>query len=303
MNILILGSEGFIGRNCVQFFLQKGYAVFGADLFERETQPYTYFKISRLSPELEELFSRQPFDVVINAAGSGNVPYSMTHPLIDFEANCLDCIRVLETIRRYRPGCRYIHLSSAAVYGNPERIPVREADRTLPLSPYGHHKLMSEQICREYVQLFGLSIAIARPFSVYGPGLKKQLFWDTFQKLNTATETITLFGTGKESRDFIYISDLVQALECILLNSPMQGQVYNLASGEETRIDTAVAVYHRALALPNAVGFAFNGTVRSGDPLNWKADISAIRAIGYQPAVDLDTGLAATAHWIKTIPG
>src|SRR5687768_5375255 len=122
LNILVLGSEGFIGKHLVQHFISEGENVFGCDLFETSTQAYHYIKVSRLSPEWEELISSNRFDACINAAGSGNVSYSMTHPVADFEANTLDVIRILDALRRSNASCRYLHTSSAAVYGNPKKL-------------------------------------------------------------------------------------------------------------------------------------------------------------------------------------
>lgn len=296
MTILILGSEGFIGSHCISYFLKKGDSVYGIDLYEQPTQKYFYKKVSRLSPDLDEFFGETKIDGVINAAGSGNVPYSMSHPVLDFEANSLDTIRVLDALRKHQPHCRYVHLSSAAVYGNPITLPVKENDPTLPLSPYGWHKLIAEQICQEYTSVFGLPTAIARPFSVYGPGLKKQLFWDVYQKQKESSEVVTLFGTGNESRDYIFISDLVGALDCILQNGEMVGEVYNLASGEETTIREVTSIFFEMLKSPKP--FKFNGQVRAGDPINWRADISKLNKLGYRPEVSLRDGLRKLSGWL-----
>ena len=166
MEILVIGSEGFIGSHCIDYFTQKGDAVAGLDIFESSSKKYAYTKISRLSPELDDVFEKKKFDVVINAAGSGNVSYSMTHPLIDFEANVLDTMKILDALRRYQPNVKYIHFSSAAVYGNPVLLPIQETAASKPLSPYGWHKLISEQLCKEYTSLFKIKTAILRPFSL-----------------------------------------------------------------------------------------------------------------------------------------
>jgi nucleoside-diphosphate-sugar epimerase len=298
LRILILGSEGFIGGHCVAHFTSGNHDVAGADLFEQPSRDYSYQKISRLSSELDELLERQAFDAIINAAGSGNVPYSMTHPVLDFEANCLDTVRLLDGIRRHQPKCKYLHLSSAAVYGNPSRLPIAEEDETLPLSPYGWHKLMAEQLCKEYSNLFGLRTAIARPFSVYGPGLKKQMFWDLYQKTKSGGP-IELIGTGKESRDYIHVLDLVHAFENILEKSAMNADVYNIASGEEFTIEKVVRIYFDALNIKN--GYAFNGQVRKGDPLNWRADVGRLTALGFSCEIELKQGLLELGDWLKTI--
>jgi UDP-glucose 4-epimerase len=297
MKILILGSEGFIGHNLVQYFLNGNASVYGCDLFEVPSNAYNYRKISRLSPELDEVFATASFDVCINAAGSGNVNYSMTHPFSDFEANSLDTIRVLECIRRLQPVCRYVHISSAAVYGNPEKLPVKEQDRKSPLSPYGWNKLISEMLCSEYSSIYKLKTISVRPFSVYGPGLRKQLFWDLFRKINSLKENkIELWGTGNESRDFIFIDDLVSCIGMLIDNAEMAGEVYNIASGNETTIREIGTLFCRSI-IPR-IEIEFNQKVREGDPLNWKADISKIEEIGFKPRVTVNEGINKLVQWI-----
>jgi dTDP-glucose 4,6-dehydratase/UDP-glucose 4-epimerase len=297
MKILILGSEGFIGSHLVNFMLGKKADVFGCDLFERPRQEnYQYFKVSRLSPEWEDMFSENTFDVCVNAAGSGNVPYSMTHPFIDFEANTLDVIRILEAIRRFSKTCRYLHLSSAAVYGNPDSLPINERALTHPMSPYGWHKLMAENICNEYYNLFQVNTAVVRPFSVYGEGLRKQLLWDLCGKLHLGNET-QLSGTGNESRDFIHVSDLVRLLDCIIQRSPFAFNVYNAATGTETSIRQIADIYERFFKGGKKI--TFSGQVRSGDPLNWRADIQKALETGFIPSINLEEGVSKYIAWYR----
>lgn len=296
MRVLILGSEGFIGNHLVKFFLQKKWEVTGCDLIEASVTGYQYHKISLLSADLEQLFVGLRYDTCINAAGSGNVPYSLTHPLSDFEANVSSVIHVLEVIRKYNPDCRYLHISSAAVYGNPRQLPIEETAVLAPLSPYGWHKQMSEQLCLEYYQQFGVRTAVTRPFSVYGPGLRKQLFWDVYQKLAKAGDALELWGTGKESRDFIHVEDLVQALWLILEKGNMEGEAYNVATGVETTIEQAVGLFIRSLQKNTTL--TFNQKGRPGDPLYWRADISRLTSLGFEPAWSLEKGLQLTANWI-----
>jgi UDP-glucose 4-epimerase len=297
MKILIIGSEGFIGSNCVKYFTQIGYNVWGVDLFNQSTQAYKYNKISRLSDDLVEIIKSNQFDVLINASGSANVNYSMTHPFIDFESNCLDVIILLEGIRKYQNNCKYIHISSAAVYGNPIELPINEFAATNPLSPYGWHKLISENLCNEYSSVYGIQTVIVRPFSVYGPGLRKQLFWDLFQKIKSSNGIVELWGTGNESRDFIYIDDFVIAIHILIKNAKMNGDVFNLASGQETSIANAINLFINSY--DSNVQFKFNGHVREGDPLNWKADISKLTTLGFNPSFNIKSGITKLANWLK----
>jgi dTDP-glucose 4,6-dehydratase/UDP-glucose 4-epimerase len=298
MRILIIGSEGFIGRHCVLYFMQMGWEVYGCDLLDYASVKYNYTKISRLQPSFSDVFTKTKYDACINASGNGSVPVSITYPLSDFEANCSDVIRILEFIRLKNHKCKYIHISSAAVYGNPQQLPVAESVQLSPLSPYGWHKLIAENICREYHQLYKIPIVIVRPFSIYGPGLRKQIFWDIYTKFKETPENITLWGTGKESRDFIYIDDMVLALKLILEASPMQADVYNLASGNELTIQDAANMLIENLS---AVKVNFNNQQRPGDPINWRADISKLNTLNYTPKYTFAQGIKQTAQWLKDL--
>lgn len=298
MKLLILGSQGFIGRHLADDAIVRGWSVVGCDLIEAGATTYPYHKISLLSGDFEQLFVGNQYDFCINAAGSGSVPFSLTHPLSDFEANVSGVIHVLETIRRYNPTCGYLHISSAAVYGNPVQLPIEESAVLSPLSPYGWHKKMSEQLCLEYFHQFGVRTAITRPFSVYGPGLRKQLFWDVCQKLLKAQGSLELWGTGRESRDFIYVGDLVQSIWAILTNGRLGGDIYNVATGIETTIEEAVKLFVEALQ--KDIKVVFNQQVRPGDPLYWRADISRLSNLGFKPAFSLQEGIELTANWIRS---
>lgn len=299
MNILIIGSEGFIGKHCVEKFLAKGYLVHGCDLVDYKTQSYIYTKISRLSPDFDFLFENQTYNYCINAAGNGSVPVSIEHPLTDFDANCGDVIRLLELIRTKSPKCKYLHISSAAVYGNPKSFPVYESASPYPLSPYGWHKLIAEKLCEEYSTLYEINIAVVRPFSVFGPGLRKQLFWDLYQKSKQTDDKIELWGDGTESRDFIYITDLVNAIDLILTSNTGMYEIFNLATGTETTIKGIAELFYKNLDVSTPL--YFNHYSKPGDPKNWKANIDKLKNIGFTQAMEIEEGIKLTAEWIKKL--
>ncbi len=296
--ILVIGSQGFIGSHIVQHFLSQGFEVFGCDLVEFNTEKYHYQKISILSSDFEKLFLENNFDVCINASGSGNVGFSVENPMSDFEANSLSVIKALDTIRKYQPTCKYVHISSAAVYGNPKQLPVNESDIMSPLSPYGYHKMISELICKEYYHLYQLQISIIRPFSVYGNGLKKQLLWDICQKIHNSNE-ITLFGTGNESRDFIHIADLVRLIELIIQKSTFNCDVFNAASGVETTIKSLASIFQKQFNGTKTINFS--GQVKQGDPLNWVSSIEKLKEINFSTTVDFEKGVINYLNWFKAI--
>ena len=142
IRLLVLGSEGFIGYNIVNFALKKGYQVMGVDIIDKTSNKYRYEKLSLLGSDLDSFLKLNRFDFVINCAGSGNVAFSIQHPLADFDMNTYSVKYVLEAVRRNIPEAKYIHLSSAAVYGRPEILPIAETAKLKPISPYGYHKLM-----------------------------------------------------------------------------------------------------------------------------------------------------------------
>lgn len=294
MKILVLGSHGFIGSHMVAYFVSKGYAVTGCDLVEDVAIGYEYHKISILSSDFDTLFVNGAFDMCINASGSGNVSYSVSHPISDFESNTICVAKVLDTIRKFRPNCKYIHISSAAVYGNPGKLPIHENDTLAPLSPYGYHKVMSEQICKEYSHLYNVPTVIIRPFSVYGNGLKKQLLWDICAKLKMA-DSISLFGTGNESRDFIHIDDLIGLIELVILNAPFNCDIYNAASCKETTIKEVAAIFEKNYGTNKKI--LFSGKFKIGDPINWRADISASVALGFISNANIEKNIIDYINW------
>ncbi len=178
----------------------------------------------------------------------------------------------------------------------PQFLPITENSNCKPLSPYGFHKLQSELLLTEYHKFFGLNTCSLRVFSAYGPGLKKQLFWDLYQKA-IQNDEISLFGTGNESRDFIYIDDLMQILDLVIQNSPFQGSSYNVASQQEITISEAAKVFLKEF-LPEKQ-LVFTGAIKVGDPNNWLADMSKLKKYGFKPQFNLHLGLKKYAEWLK----
>lgn len=294
MKVLILGSNGFIGAHLATHFFAKGYAVTGCDLTENGSALYPHHKVDIDSPDFDEILRFNQFDYCINAAGSGNVSYSIQHPLLDFHANTAVVANVLEAIRKSSRECKYIHFSSAAVYGNPEILPINEVMKSAPVSPYGWHKHLSEILCQEYQELFHVNSVILRPFSVYGRGLQKQLLWDLCCKLQHV-DYVELSGTGNESRDFIHIADLANAVEMIINNVRTFSCTMNIASGVETPI--SYVAEEVASAFPGKKKVGFNGIERKGDPVNWRADVSQLESVGFKTSIRLSDGLRDYVKW------
>lgn len=273
-----MGSNGFIGSNLSRLFQQRGH-----DLELINYRDGLFGENSR------EVFKEA--DVVINCIGSANVGFSYSNTNFDFESNVDVVRRILELMREFNlKHLKFINLSSAAVYGNPQKLPVKESDPALPLSPYGYHKYMAELLIKEYAACFGLKTVSLRIFSAYGSGQKKLLLWDLHKKIQKSNGKIVLFGTGNESRDFIHIEDISQQILLAINNADFLGEAINVANGREVKISEVVELYQQNY--PNKFDYEFNGELRLGDPLNWCADISTMESWSYRSIINLENGIA-----------
>jgi UDP-glucose 4-epimerase len=297
-SVLVTGVAGFIGRYVARYFSEQGWSVIGIDNSPPENAPLgnlaVYQRLHLPDSALRSLLEENLPQVCIHCAGRASVGLSITDPVADFHANTLLTFELLNALRLYAPSCRFIFLSSAAVYGNPEFLPVTETQPAAPLSPYGFHKLQCEQICLEFTKVYGLPTTSARIFSAYGPGLRRQVLWDISWKAITRN-FVTLQGTGCESRDFIHALDIAKALMVIATSAPMEGEVYNLASGKEVLISDLANMILNALEYDFTP--QFDGVVPVGTPLNWQANISKLNALGFIPSVPLEKGIKTFANW------
>lgn len=293
--LLLIGSKGFIGSALYDYFTASGlWEVWGCDVVT-DYVASRYYLIDATNADYQDVFQSNDFSVCINCSGAASVPDSLIHPLRDYHLNTKNIIHILEAIRLYAPRCKFLNLSSAAVYGNPVALPVAEDAVPAPLSPYGWHKYQSELLCKEYSQVHGIATCSARIFSAFGPGLKKQLFWDWNRKIDDADD-IVLFGTGGESRDFIYIDDILKALECIVNNSLFQAEAINVANGEEIFIRDAIQLFQHYHA--KNFTYSFSNEMRVGDPVNWFADINKLTALGYKQKVTFEMGIESYLQWL-----
>ncbi len=280
--------------------MAQGWQVIGIDNSPPENAPLanlvTYQRMQLPDSALGNLLQEAKPTVCIHCAGRASVGLSVSDPMADFQGNTVLTFEILNALRQYAPTCRFLFLSSAAVYGNPVSLPVHESQSTAPLSPYGFHKLQSEQLCLEFAKVYGLPTASLRIFSAYGPGLRRQVVWDLCRKALTM-ETLTLQGTGKESRDFIHALDIARSLEVVTEKAPMEGEVYNLATGREVAIEDLANLILQSLELERSL--EFDGVVPVGNPLNWQADISKLKALGFYPQVQLEQGIKTFATWCR----
>jgi UDP-glucose 4-epimerase len=298
--VLITGAAGFLGRYCARHFHDGGWRVIGIDSASLENAPQFalsgYYSMQLPASGLAKTLAELRPNVCVHCAGRASVPMSFVDPSADFHGNVALTFETLSALRANSPECKFLLLSSAAVYGTPKSLPVSESHDPSPLSPYGFHKLQCEQLCAEYSQVYGLPTAVVRIFSAYGPGLRRQVVWDICQKAIVGG-SVRLQGTGRESRDFIHARDIARALNLIATAAPMRGEVYNLGSGRETAIAELSDEVIRTLGGTHSI--SFDGVVPPGTPINWKADISRLGALGFVPSVTLESGLKDVVQWCR----
>lgn len=298
MNIIIIGSKGFIGSYIYSEFIKdSSLFVYGCDVIHDYETP-NYQIIDPTNADYLDIFQKFEFDICINCSGAASVPDSILHPLRDFQLNTVNVYKLLEAIHRFCPTCKYINISSAAVYGNPTSLPIQESQLLAPLSPYGKHKLYAEQICGQFTDFYNIDTCSLRVFSAYGIGLRKQLFWDLFKR-SRGKKKIELWGTGEESRDFIDVRDIVEITKLLVRLSKFPFKVINVGSGVESTIKYVSELFFNILE--EDIEISFSGETRQGDPQNWQSDISRLDYIGYRSFIGIKDGLNDYCKWLKKI--
>ena len=237
-----------------------------------------------------------PFELVVHCAGAGSVARSMSHPLEAFRKTVQGTAELLEHLRVLESDARLVYPSTAAVYGAAADRPLLETDAPNPVSPYGYHARMTEELLAYHSRFFGTHVAVVRFFSIYGPGLAKQLLWDAAAKLRDSEAVAEFWGTGEETRDWIHVDD---AASLMVATSAIQEPyaIVNGASGERVTVADVLGQLREALGVTVAV--RFNGVVKPGDPRYYHADVSRARALGWLPSVNLRAGLDNYVDWLR----
>src|SRR5262245_21334499 len=194
---VVTGAVGFIGSHVARALRARGYRVHAMG---RGTDA------EHIGPSALSVVDERT-ELVVHCAGGSSVGQSVSAPLVDFQKTVPPFAEVLEWARGHVATAKVVLLSSAAVYGDADTIPTAEDSPLRPISPYGCHKRMCEELCASYGRNYGVSSAVVRLFSVYGAGLRKQLLWDTCRKASTGDRRFQ--GTGQELRDWLHVDDAV----------------------------------------------------------------------------------------------
>ena len=299
--VLVAGGYGFIGRNIARAFKSAGFEVWAIGHGVWAKNEEDQWGIDRwiqgdITLDRLSVINTKPA-VIINCAGSSSVKASFDDPLIDFRKTLDSTTALLEFIRLKAPEAKLIQLSSPAVQGRHADTPIKIDDVWDPVSPYGLHKSFAEKLCFFYSKTYGLNIAIIRFFSLYGPGLKKQLLWDACCKIKEGQPIVAFGGSGNETRDWLYVDDAVQLVLTVAQDNDSKGMVFNGGSGRRCTVAEALLKVVQAFGVSTKI--IFNHRSRPGDPHFYQADIEGSLKLGWSPSVSLEDGIGWYVEWFK----
>jgi len=294
---VVTGASGFIGSALTRYLGAEGWDVVTVD---RRTsvdgQPP-----SRLTDVAQEGALAGLLDVgttIFHMAASADVAGSVANPRHDFANTFRGVFEVLEAARH--AGSRVVFPSTASIFDASNALPLSERAFPRPTSPYAAGKLGGEAYCHAYHRSYGVDVRIARLFSVYGVGMFRFAIHDIVRKIQQDHDDLVILGDGTQVRDYLFIDDAVRGLAMVATEGA-SGEEYNVASGEPVRLLDLARLIAELMGYPD-IRIRPTGRSFAGDTARWYADISKVRALGFEPRVDLRDGLARTIAWLATRP-
>jgi len=299
MKYLVTGGAGFIGSNLVGKLVEQGHKVVIIDNLstgkkENLNPKADFYKLDICDfSKIKPLF--QGVDYVFHLAAIPRVPISIKDPVGTSRVNILGTVNVFKSAIDANVK-RIIFASSSSIYGGQKKFPLKENMTPNPLSPYGLQKLVGEQIAKLFVNLYKVPIVCLRYFNVYGPRIDfdsdYSLVLGKFLRLKTQGKPLTIFGSGKQTRAFCYITDVIDAnIRAAVSEKIKGGEVINIGQKKSYSVNyLSELIGGKTQYLPS----------RQGDPMHTKADITlAKHFLGWQPKVDFKDGVEKTKQWFK----
>ena len=311
MRCLVTGCAGFIGSHLAERLVADGHTVVGVDAFTdfyapaikeanlaalRESRAFSLARGNLLELDLDPLLDGG--DLVFHLAAQAGVRPSWGRAFrIYTDWNVLATQRLLEAARG-RPPRRFVYASSSAVYGRSE-LPMREDGPTRPLSPYGVSKLAAEHLCGLYAAAYGLPTVSLRYFTVFGPRQRPDMAFHRFIRALRAGRSIPVFGDGRQTRDFTFVGDIVDATCRAAVAEVAPGEVVNVAGGSRVELGEAIRELERLTGRTAVVEAATGGP---GEMPHTYGDIGRARALlGWTPKTPLAAGLREEVAWIERV--
>ena len=298
--ILLLGGGGFLGSALARQLISDHKTV---HIITPNKQPAlaSHAIIHRGSMDDEKILTSvlPECHTIIHLASSTNPGNSARHPSLEARFNITPTLNFLEILQNYKP-FHLIYISSGgAIYGNPEAIPVVETHRLAPLSYYGAGKIAIEAFLRVLATPPDQNVTLIRPPNFYGPG---QSYQQGFGVIRTMLEhlyrgtTLEIWGDGETVRDFLYIDDMVSALD-LLINLPTDNDTYNIATGKGLSLNQVIDVVERVCKKKLKVKYRKK---RKSDVNSIALDSSRfIRKTGWRPEMTLEKGILLTWQWMQ----
>ena len=287
--ILIIGHSGFLGNNLVEGLISE-YEVIGL------SKHYKNRKIKEIKKDITQITSNDFKNIfcVIHLAAITDIKFCEKFPDECFSTNIHGTQKILEYVRKN--GCKLIYASTSHVYGNPKKIPISESADTSINSIYSGSKLAAEILCESYAKQFNMDITVSRIFSVYGPGSKKHYVLSNLMSQIQNSNIIKL-GNVYSKRDFIFISDVVDAFK-ILINNLNGFNIYNIGSGKSYSISEVCKITEK-LINKKIIILKDSTLTREFDPKNIVSDNSKLKKLGWKPKISLKKGLEKTLTGIQ----
>ncbi|WP_326932145.1 NAD-dependent epimerase/dehydratase family protein [Enterococcus avium] len=304
-NYLITGGAGFIGSTLANYLSNENSVVVIDDLSMGKKDNLvknSNLKFINGSVTNKEVMSdvliNNNFDYIFHLAAIASVADSVERPVETHKVNFESVLLLLELIKNYQKDLkRLVFSSSAAVYGDEPTLPKQEESVIRPLTPYAVDKFAAEQYVLDYYHLYGIPTSAVRFFNVYGPNQNPEspysgvisILVDRYKKLQSGVETqFTLFGDGSQSRDFVFIEDVIQALLLVANKEEALGRQFNVGTGNAISLIELIKVIDEALELSLTVK---HETERDGDIKDSVADISRLKSLGFKPNFSIHEGM------------
>ena len=319
--ILLTGGAGFIGSTTAEVLMNKGYDLVVIDNFNDYYDPALKRKNVDICKEvaiktncqyelvegdirdrelMKKLFDEHQIDAVIHWAGMAGVRPSIDDPRLYIDVNIGGLMNVLEEMRSHEVK-NLVFISSSSVYGNNRKVPFSEKDPVdNPISPYAASKKSSELLCYTYHSLFRMNVHCLRYFTVYGPRQRPDLAINKFTRLMLNNEPIPMFGDGTTSRDYTYVSDIVQgtvlSLEYLLSHDNVY-DIFNLGGSHPISLKGLIDVIANTLGVTPVINQL---PMQPGDVNVTYSDYShAKEVLGYEPVVRIEEGIRNFVEWYK----
>ena len=294
---VVTGASGFIGTALLRYLRAGGWTVVAVD---RRASPDPEQSIRQLdvaqAGALDGLLDDRT--VIFHLAASADVAGSVANPRHDFDNTFRGVFEVLEAARH--AGSRVVFPSTASIFDASNPLPLAERAFARPTSPYAAGKLGGEAYCHAYHRSFGVDVRIARLFSVYGVGMFRFAIHDIIRKIQQNHQELTILGDGLQVRDYLFIDDAVRGLTMVATDGAA-GEEYNVASGIPVQLLDLARLIAELMGHPK-IRIRTTGRSFAGDTARWYADISKVRALGFEPRVDLRSGLLQTIAWLAARP-